>query len=99
MACRNNGTCREQHPGYYHYPQPGQRKIRTSHSALYTSHSALYRIELLDLYGKTVARVYSGPSIPEEITLDAGYLPQGGYLIRLTAGGTVYSRKLVIVEK
>ncbi len=62
------------------------------------SHTSSVRLEIFDLLGRRVRSLADGlyPQGAHTVTVDAGELASGLYLYRLDAGGTLYTRSMVL---
>ena len=58
------------------------------------------RVAVYDVLGREVAILYNGPatSAPQMVSLAAGSLPAGMYVVRLEAGGEEYTQKVTLVR-
>lgn len=80
----------EKHAALRLFPNPATNTLMIDHSGIDVSDLSA---ELFDITGKMVLTVH-GKDI---ITLDA--VASGVYLVRITAGGSVYNHKLLVSEK
>jgi len=64
------------------------------------SESALVRLQVIDLLGREVALMVEGgmSAGTHTVRFDAGTLPSGTYLVRLSAGGQVRVRRIVLIR-
>ncbi len=76
------------------YPNPTAREATVAFSAQGDA-----RLEVFDALGRRVAVLHDGPVAPDATaTLDARTLAPGIYVVRLTAGGEVSSRRFVVAR-
>ena len=79
------------------WPQPvrGRATLRVS-----LPEAAQATVEVFDLVGRRVAVLLGGPQAAgmHEVSFDAGALPSGLYLVRLSAGGQVRTERLAVVR-
>ena len=79
------------------HPNPAQDGATVTFNI---SEAVPVRVEVLDVLGRRVALLADGPVAAGEHTLrwEAGALPSGLYLVRLTAGNAVQTQRLTLVR-
>ena len=76
------------------FPNPSASGATVSFAAV-----GVARVELYDALGRRLAVLHDGPAGPEaQATVDAGALPPGVYVVRLTADGQSASRRVVVAR-
>ena len=68
------------------YPNPTKERLRISHSA---------PIRQVDIFNAEGQRIFSAMPESEEAVLQVGHLTNGIYIVRITAGEQVFTRKFV----
>ena len=79
------------------YPNPFNPSTQIEYSVPFSSHVSL---KVYDLMGREVATLFEGVRQPGKFvaTFDGGGLSSGVYFYRLFAGGSSFSRKLILVK-
>jgi ELWxxDGT repeat protein len=79
------------------YPNPAQDRATVSFDV---DEPGPVRVEVFDVLGRRVALLADGPVAAGEhaLTWEAGAAPSGLYLVRLTAGDTVQTQRLTLVQ-
>jgi hypothetical protein len=83
--------------GLSSYPNPFNAQATISFAL---SHSGEVKLNVYDVTGRLVRTLLEAPmaSGPHQVTFNAGDLPSGIYLARLTAGDATFTRKLVLLK-
>lgn len=86
-------------PAHLHAPHPNPARSGATVS-FDIAEAGPVRVEVLDVLGRRVALLADGPVAAGEHALrwEAGALPSGLYLVRLTAGDTVQTQRLTLVR-
>ena len=86
-------------PVRLHAPHPNPASRETT-IAFELSEAGPARVEVFDVLGRRVAVLADGVVSEGEhaVTWEAGSLPSGLYLVRLTAGNTVQTRRLTLAR-
>ena len=82
---------------FANYPNPFNPQTTISYSL---SNSETVRIEVFDLLGRSVATLVNQPMEAGEHTVrfDAGQLPSGMYIYRMTAGGQSFTKTMRLIK-
>ena len=96
-----NDEARQSHPSTFHvdqnYPNPFNPSTRISYSL---DQNSLVSLKLYNAIGEEVATLVKGfqTSGIHDVTFDGTNLPTGVYLYRLEAGGSVATKRLVLLK-
>ena len=72
------------------FPNPVQSVL-----GLRLSHIDYINIEVVDLFGKVIKRLFEGECSSATMEFDVSCLPRGIYFVRISANNTIITRKFV----
>jgi hypothetical protein len=90
-----SGTDEEVKSNFIIYPNPTSGQFTLCNLVCATGRPAVTKIELADLFGKTVLILFEGKAVTGEMKFDAGNLPAGVYMLKIFRDESIILKKIL----